>query len=281
MSLLDTQYDLRRENEHADCSPLDSGTQANRSLSNTMSSHQADFDTCSRDRQTTDVVSTLSSPQSLPAPSEPMSPVKVTVIGACRFLDNFGPLFGCSISHEGRNREQSALKSVIRVFALHCSPLSSGAPAGSVKHGESDAEVDNRITFKSAWFDAFSGLTASKCDCSFLRLYAVFLFHMVPLPEEARTDPTILRSSTQLLDHGLVQLQRLEVLVNRFCSNLPCSSLYQRLVSCCFRLIRWYGYVRDTIASLGFDRKCQLQDARLGTNREFGIQTFSFRPWLN
>ena len=124
---------------------------------------------------------------------------------------------------------------------------------------QTTAAENNAKLCDHAWFKAREGLVASKPICSFVRLYAVFVFHLLALPE----DPVARRledGPDQLLDHALGQMKALVTEVEKYCLHLKIESAYRSLLDSCVRIIKWHGYVRDTLASLQSDRLCALED---------------------
>ena len=95
---------------------------------------------------------------------------------------------------------------------------------------------------------------------------------MTAKPDEARSKDEFSGSAVHFLDRALHQLKGLMDLVSDFCSNLDSQSLYRILLESSHRIFHWFGYVRDTIASLISERCCILDDlpvAIAGWSKEF------------
>lgn len=254
------RYTIEPENSAADLLDLGSG----RDTLESNSSHAASF---------------LGGSHRLhPAPS-PINPGlpksvesrRITLIGVARFLDNFGALYGNKLEWRDRKMDDSTLTAVLQAFALQSEIWNGaaseydGADLSKTRSPESFSPHRRRETnsqiFPSAWFNAHSWLVKSKENRSFVHLHAVFLFHMIAQPEEARSKDEFHNSQIRFLDHALHQLQALLALVDAFCSHLDPKSRYRSLLESSTRIMRWYSYVRDTIASFTTDRHCILEDA--------------------
>ena len=200
----------------------------------------------------------------------------VTLIGVCRFLDNFSPLYGNSQSRKDRERENQVLTAVVQAFALQYSPTSSDASIfsepGAILDRKNQDQSSSEL-FKTAWFNARFILAESKADCSFIHIYAVFLFHLTTVPEEAKAETSSSCGPNQLLGCALLQLIELEALVEQHCGYLGPGSAYRALLQSSIRILKWYGYVRDTLASLSSNRTCVLEDAPSTVNGEMRPKT--------
>ncbi|KAF2236220.1 hypothetical protein EV356DRAFT_531155 [Viridothelium virens] len=129
----------------------------------------------------------------------------VTLIGACRFLDNFGPLFGNKIDQNTRDGQELAFERVIQAFALQYAPISPRVCVISKNNDDQELGVDSAKPFK---------IILVQCAIS-----------------------------SDGIDSGLLIL-----------------------ASSSLRLVKWYAYTRDTLASLLSNRKCVLEDVNLGAN---------------
>lgn len=207
---------------------------------------------------------------------------KVTLIGVVRFLDNFGDLYGNSIDKTTRKQDESALTAVLQAFTLQwllCVEGSTTTASSCCLFPTGISPEDNHIhdsspdtasmRFSTAWFNAHSHLTNTKNNCSFLHLYVLFLFHMTAVPSEAISNTNAGEDPDELLQHGLHQLTKLQNLVESYCENLDHNSIYWNLLKSSTKIIQWYGYVRDTVASMVSGRPCVLQAARKGAHSAF------------
>ena len=181
---------------------------------------------------------------------------KATLIGIARFLDNFGPLYGNRLDAKASQKAELVLIASVSAFALQWLPSRSE---------EGHCESQQCARFKEVWFRTHSLLKASQEMRSFVRLYAVFLFHMTPIPEEALTILVEGEHPTDLLDCGLRQMTYLFNLIHQYGQSLTEDSIYKALLDASTRIFRWYGYVRDTVASSMTERQCVLPDEPITT----------------
>lgn len=211
---------------------------------------------------------------------------RITLIGVARFLDNFATLYGNKLDPKKRKLDEATFTSVLQAFALQfASPddLNSGRQDISGEDSvESPSDAASSITmnevFTAAWFNAHSHLTNSINHRSFVHLYSVFLFHMTAIPSEASSKVECCGSSLRFLDRALHQLKSLTALLSEFCSDLESQSLYRTLLESSHRIIHWFGYIRDTIASLATERCCVLEDLPIAIAGE--SQQVPFFSWL-
>jgi hypothetical protein len=49
-------------------------------------------------------------------------------------------------------------------------------------------------------------------------------------------------------------------MVHEYCENLGSRSVYSAVLQTCIKVMTWYGYVQDTIASFVYDRSCTLRE---------------------
>lgn len=194
--------------------------------------------------------------------SEPFRPI--TLIGVARFLDNFGALYGNRLDRRKRKQDEETFMSVLQAFALQFEPaddlgddtlIVKALDASDPGHCPARSQL-----FTAAWFNAHSYLTESMKTRSFVHLYSVSLFHTIAMPNEARTKPEYSGGPLAFLDQALSQLHGLSRLVEVFCSNLGSDSRYRTLLDSSRRVLFWFAYVRDTMASVLCDRQCKLKD---------------------
>lgn len=195
---------------------------------------------------------------------------RVTMIGVARFLDNFGPLYGNPIERETRITDESTLTAVLQAFALQFAPSdprnnplkstvtsSSSSQFGSSIHNQ---PTNNARVFTAAWHHASRSLFNTRNSRSFVHIYAVFLFQMTVVPFEKLESRGSDESPLELLDFALSQMAELQQLVEAYSSDLKAESLYRFLLDSSLAIFRWYGIVRDSIASMLHDRPCFMED---------------------
>lgn len=201
---------------------------------------------------------------------------KVTMIGIARFLDNFALLYGNTVEPKARQQDERTLTAVLQVFALQFASSHPVDVSGAASHKDSNSAAERLIgsvtggsttnsshVFTAAWFNAHSHLMDSKQSRSFIHLYSVFLFQMTTVPPEARSTNQTGASALDLLDAALHQMEELQRLISDYCTHLWAGSIYQFLLQSSLGIFHWYGYLRDTVASVLNDRPCILQDAPL------------------
>ncbi|OQV10504.1 hypothetical protein CLAIMM_14492 [Cladophialophora immunda] len=200
---------------------------------------------------------------------------KVTMIGVARFLDNFGALYSNVIDQKTRNENERTLIAVLQAFALQFAPSRQADgplarffdnPQGASQCSTSDPLPGDRSTnsqhvFTAAWFNAHSHLVSSRENRSFVKLYSVFLFLMTSVPPEASSISAYEDTPICLLDDALRQMGELQSLVEGYCEHLGRQSIYRFLLQSSVGIMRWYGYLRDTIDSVLHERPCMLEDA--------------------
>ncbi|KIW85531.1 hypothetical protein Z517_00923 [Fonsecaea pedrosoi CBS 271.37] len=200
---------------------------------------------------------------------------KVTMLGVARFLDNFGAFYGNVVDQKTRNQHEHTLIAVLQAFALQFAPsrpaddpltrlfedTQGGNQCSLSDPNPGDRSTNSQHVFTAAWFNAHSHLVSSKETRSFVRLYSVFLFLMTSVPPEAASIPCYEDTPIGLLDNALRQMEELRDLVEAYCKNLSRQSIYRFLLESSVGIIRWYGYLRDTIDSVLHERPCMLEDA--------------------
>ena len=193
---------------------------------------------------------------------------QVTLIGVARFLDSFGTLYKNRLSTKEHKLDEETLTAVLQAFALqwvvsdNMPPVSSCTVTPWTENSECNGNnPPSRQFMLAAWFNAHSYLSKSKGNCSFVRVYSAFLFNLIEPPAEACSNADYKDSSLHYLDHALRQLEDLLGLVESFCLDLDANSVYRALLESSARIMRWHGYLRDTIASVSSDRTCILKDA--------------------
>lgn len=184
---------------------------------------------------------------------------RLTLVGAARFLDNFGALYGNKLDKGRRKQDEAALTAVLHAFALQAisddensQQTQLGALGLEALHNTPSGRnntAPNRDTFYSVWFKAHSVLLGARDRRSFLHMHTVFLFHMIARPQEILDKGDIEDDAAQFLDDALYQLQDLLGLVESFCSRIDPKSAYYSMLESSMRIVQWFAYVRDTISS--------------------------------
>ena len=163
------------------------------------------------------------------------------------------------LSTAQRELDETALTAVLQAFALQSVCGNDKEPGVQQRERDKDDSM-NKDLFCTAWFNAQSHLLKAKNTRSFVHIYAVFVFQMTAQPLEAKRKEDG-RDSWEFLDEALHHLIELSTLVDKFCSHLNPKSLYRTLLESSVRIIRWFGYVRDTVASVLHDRQFVMEDA--------------------
>jgi hypothetical protein len=204
---------------------------------------------------------------------------KMTVLGAVRFLDHFSDLYGNRLNSTARRQSDEVLKEVLRVFSFQW------LPASGFSFEATSTSSDNIFTepldrrkpthdsppnaFLDAWFRARSLINDAQSVRSFRVLYATLLFDTITIPDEVSDDSSEYVLRNEFLDVGLRKLCFLDDLVKKYCANLGPFSEYGALIESSLNIVRWFGYLRDTVAALTTSRQCKLPDLRSHTKGKF------------
>jgi hypothetical protein len=209
------------------------------------------------------------------ASSSPDDGHKMTILGAVRFLDHFGDLYGNRLDSAARRLSDEVLKEVLRVFSSQWLPTSDsqfedrsassdfGSPVTPDPRKAAQASPSN--PFLDTWFKARSLINDARLVRSFRVMYATLLFGAIAIPKEAFDNLTEYELRHEFLDVGLQKLSFLDGLVKRHYANLGPLSEYAALMESSLNLICWFGYRCDTIAALTTDRPCRYPDLRSHT----------------
>ncbi len=195
---------------------------------------------------------------------------KLTVLGAVRFLDHFSDLYGNILSTGAQRKSDEVLKTVLKVFSFQwLSDRSSSCDnmetfdediwtePPNVKEPKGSAKAKD---FVDAWFQARSLINDSKSVRSFRIVYATLLFDTIPIPEEVVDAVGYSGWKHEFLDLGLRKLSTLDAIVRRYCANLGPFSGYGNFIESSLNIVLWFGYLRDTVASLMTSRQCKLPE---------------------
>jgi hypothetical protein len=203
---------------------------------------------------------------SIPAPPRAKSRT-ITFVGLARFLDHFGHLYGNTLDKQTRKEDEETLIAVKSAFALQwldCGESNAKtSPANATLVNDSSSQNlgdSNARFFATAWFNARSRILNASPHHSFTRVYNMFLFHITNPPEEAKD---VSQELNDCLGRGLQEFLALKRAVEGCCELLSPTSTYRMLLESAIKIFHWFGYVRDTMASMVFDRECILPDAPL------------------
>jgi Fungal Zn(2)-Cys(6) binuclear cluster domain len=194
-------------------------------------------------------------------------PQMMTLLGLVRFLDHFSELYGNKLDSRARKESDNVLASVMQAFSmqwlaksddsaleseegsLYCEPLASY-----------DLSEPGIRTFLDTWFRARSDLRKARSTRSFTMIYAIFLFNMTVRPTGLSATITEMGQPHEFLDEGLKHLCVLQKLVQKYCGVLGNTSIYAKAMRSCLNMMRWFGYIRDTVSSFTDARKGLLLD---------------------
>lgn len=189
---------------------------------------------------------------------------KVTLLGVARFLDNFAVLYDNKLDSGARQQVDAVFTAVLYAFSLQWLPSScvnkyraSADPHSNTRISSPGSPIlpgPSRDVFVDAWFRAHSQLVQARSHRSFVYIYASFLFNMTVIPPEASSEDCT--SALETLNCSLRQLIQLCSLVKEYCKCLSHDSVYAALMQSSINIFQWFGYVRDTVASITCDRQC-------------------------
>jgi hypothetical protein len=195
----------------------------------------------------------------------------ITVLGAVRFLDHFGDLYGNCLSTNIKAQSNEILKEVLRTFSFQWLPIANSSSA-EFKFGNSssaDFSTSSRqhpsqssLAFVDAWIRTRSLIRNAQSVVSFGVVYATLLFDTIIIPDEVFAGLEEDVSRHEFLDTGFHKLAYLELLVEKYCVNLGTKSEHGALMESCLNIMRWFGYLRDTVVALTTDRSCRLQEVQ-------------------
>jgi hypothetical protein len=190
---------------------------------------------------------------------------KVTTLGVVRFLDNFSDLYGNRLDSSAHHLADAALEAVLQAFSTQWLPSSSDSDLNlrtmsCTTSGQSAPQSSGSAIFHSAWFKARSCLLKARSVRIFRVVYAIFLFDMTVIPVEASSSLGEDVKAHEFLNCSLRHLLDLGELVQNWCRTLGPTSIYATLIEFSLNIMRWFGYVRDTVASLTSDRPLVLPD---------------------
>lgn len=211
---------------------------------------------------------------------------RVTMIGVARFLDNFGPLYGNPIDRETREKDEQTLTAVLQAFALQFAPSDPRSdPLKSnltpSQHSQFSSSIrnpasNNAQVYTAAWHHAYQNLLNTNNNKTFVRIYAVFLFQMTVVPWECPVSEDAEGTPLGFLDIALSQMTDLQRLVEAYSKDLKVESLYRFLLDSSLAIFRWYGIVRDSIASMLYDRDCFMEEPPIRIRGELNASPIPF-----
>jgi hypothetical protein len=217
-------------------------------------------------KQDTNPLSLIESVVPSQIPHNRPSSCTITVLGAVRFLDHFGELYGNHLSVTAKAQSDQILKEVLRCFAFQWLPntifsidsdtndlaFSDFPPGPQPQH--------SHLAYVDTWTRARSLIKNAQSTVSFGVVYATLLFDTIVIPVEASQG-----LANDILEHGFLdnafhKLSQLEYHVKKYCANLGTTSQHGALVESSLSIIRWFAYLRDTVVGLMANRPCRLAD---------------------
>lgn len=194
----------------------------------------------------------------------------ITVLGAVRYLDHFGELYGNKSSVDAKAQSEQILKEVLRCFSVQWLP-------NKVTSLESDIEdimvsgpftsakqqtQQSSLAFVDTWIRARSLIKNAQSTVSFGVVYATLLFDTMIIPVEVLAGLEDNVREHEFLDTAFDKLSHLELQVKKYCANLGTESQHGALIESSLSIIRWFAYLRDTVVGLTADRPCRLEDVQ-------------------
>lgn len=195
----------------------------------------------------------------------------MTLLGAVRFLDHFGGLYGNQLGRFARKASDSALKEVLKAYSMQWLPARDSTSAGTgmahtpLSDARTPATSSISTLYRETWIQARNSLSNARNVRSFRVFYAILIFEAATAPEESQ-DWHLQKSS--FLDDAFNILQCLGPLVRRHVKALGPASLYSSALEKSLQYIEDFGYLRDTVSSLVGDRRCKLPDDFISRERE-------------
>lgn len=195
---------------------------------------------------------------------------RIRVMGAFRFLDHFSDLWGIPLSSADRKQSDEVLKAVLRAFSFQWLSRSDTAlPFGAFLSTPSGSIPQETGEFVDAWHKARSLVDHSRSIYSFRVVYATLLFDTIDVPQEIAGSSENHSFKNEFLDLNLDKLLSLEAPLRKYCVTLGPFSEYAGLVEASLNIALWFGYLRDTVASLLTQRPCRMLD--IPRQRKFSL----------
>lgn len=190
----------------------------------------------------------------------------ITVLGAVRFLDHFGELYGNQPSVTAKAQSEQVLKEVLRCFAFQWLPNtmlsihsdSSDFMLSSLSTAQEPQQ--SHLAFVDTWIRARSLIKNAQSTPSFGVVYATLLFDTIIVPVEAARTLANDVFEHVFLDNAFHKLSQLERQVKKYCTNLGTRSRHGALIESSLSIICWFAYLRDTVVGLMTNRPCRLED---------------------
>lgn len=184
---------------------------------------------------------------------------RLTMFQVARLLDEFAELYGNPLKTRHLRDAQKAQEAVLQAWSMQwfvareASRREGSAPEDQHRRTCSDDMLESmrhRDMYSAYWWRAHRMLADSKGSSSFTRILAVFMFHTAAVPDGAASQLSLGDTPFDLLTRALLQMQALLRLLHVFTDRLPSSSRYRSLLECAASIVHWYGYMRDTSASM-------------------------------
>jgi hypothetical protein len=182
----------------------------------------------------------------------------MTVLGAVRFLDHFGGLYGSQLDRFARKASDSALKDVLKVFAMQWLPARDGTSNGPTAASSYETETRPSSTsamstlYHESWLQARAALGKARNVRSFRVFYATLLFEAATAPEDSHTWD---QQKSSFLDDAFNILHGLSPLIRKHIKTLGPYSHYSQALEKSLQFMEFFGYLRDTVSSLISDRR--------------------------
>lgn len=188
---------------------------------------------------------------------------RMTLLGAVRFLDHFGGLYGNQLDRFATKASDAALKDVLKVFAMQWLPARDGTSTGPTLASSQGTEARTPSTsamsalYHESWLQARAALGKARNVRSFRVFYATLLFEAVAAPEESHNWH---QQKSSFLDDAFNILGALSPLIRKHIQTLGPHSHYTPALEKSLQFMEFFGYLRDTVSSLISDRCCKLPD---------------------
>ena len=197
------------------------------------------------------------------APHTETIEAEMTLLGAVRFLDHFGGLYGIKLDRFARKASDAALKDVLKVFAMQWLPTreatSNGPTMASSLRTEAGTRSNSSMStlYHESWLQARAALGKARNIRSFRVFYATLLFEATTAPEESHSWH---QQKSSFLEDAFNILRTLSPLIRKHIKTLGSCSVYSPALEKSLQFMEFFGYLRDTVSSLVGDHCCKLPD---------------------
>ena len=182
----------------------------------------------------------------------------IKLLGAVRFLDHFGGLYGNNLSRFAQKASDTALKDALKVYAMQWLPVEGDGQATATLSVSNDGGTLPILDlYHESWLRAKTSLTNASGIRSFRIFYATLLFDACTAPEGSQHWNEEISS---ILDHAYSSLHSLSPLVRRHIQTLGPTSAYSSPLESSLESMEFFGYIRDTVSSLLGNRRCKMPE---------------------